>query len=781
MRKTIFYILLFSCFISSAQQKFNVYGVILDTKNKPIDNVAIYVEENNKTGTVTDDKGYFELQLPQGNYHLMIQYLGYQPRRIPLNLTQNRYLKINLKEINTVLNTIELKVNISTRKQLAKYIGFEKLKIKDIEKVPVLLGEKDVLKAVQILPGVSAVHESSTAFSVHGGTSDQNLILLDGATVYHPSHLFGFFSVFIPEAVSHLNFYKTSIPSAYGSRLSSILAVQTKAPDKEKYHYGAGIGIISAHAFAEGPLIRNKLSFLVSARRTYADLYMPYLPYDDIKDVKANFYDANLRLDYQINSKSKISISAYKGRDKFVPDSTYTIDWGNEILSINYQNQFNPNWRANTLLNISKYDYDFHIAENIDHQDYNFALSASIINRNFKQNFDYKINKKNEINFGLDVNYYTISPEKIQNNINDAYLQNQITRNAAETSLFIGHQTKIGKKLKIKYGLRSTLFSRLGPETFYKLNGYGEITDTLTAKKFRSVKNYYKFAPRISVNYEVAKNLNIKAGYDKTYQFLHFLFNDATTTPTDLWIPSGINLKPQESDQISLEIAKSFGEKFYLSLGGYYREMKNVTDYQIGTTLSLSSLIEADLLQGIGKSYGLEILLKKSIGKFTTSASYTYSKTEKKFDLINEGKWYPSAVDRPHDFNWLGEYKLSDRSSLSAQWIYYSGRPITFPAGTYELNGEVILFFSHRNANRLPDYHRLDLSYTLRSKKFKEIDGKKIPKKYQSTWNFSIYNVYARENTYLIKFKYDEQTEKINAYKVTLFKFIPSISYYIRF
>ncbi len=772
----------FQLFFSiQAQQKYQIQGIITDENNQPIENVAIYPEAQQEKGTVSDDKGYFELVLPQGNYYLLFQYLGFKPKRIALKLNKNKYLKINLQETNTLLNTIELKVNLTTKKELAKFIGNEKISIKTINNLPVLLGEKDVLKAVQILPGVSGVQEGSTAFSVHGGTADQNLILLDGAPVFHPSHLFGFFSVFIPEAIQNLNFYKNSIPVSYGSRLSSILDVQTKKTDNINYHYGGGVGVIFAHAFAEGPLVKNKLAFLVSARRTYTDLFTPYLPFDEIKNIKANFYDANFRLDYQINSKSSAFISAYKGRDHFVPDSDYFMNWGNEVFSAGYQNKINDKWKTKTLLNWSNYNYGFNINAQIINQNYHFAIGASIINRNFKQNFDYQWNSKNKVNFGLDFNYFTIKPENIQNNTDEGNLHDQITRNAAESALFIGHQFKPGKRFKIIYGLRASLFSRLGPETFYKFNRYGEITDTLTSGNFESVKNYFKWAPRVSVNYQLAKDFNIKASYDKTYQFLHFLYNDATTMPTDLWIPSGINLKPQESNQWNLELAKAIGQKYYFSVGGYYRNMQHIIDYRIGTLLSLSSHIESDLLQGTGKAYGLEILLKKSTGKLTSTLSYTYSRTLKKFSEINEGLWYPSVVDHPHDFNWLIQYHINNRSSLTAHWIYYSGRPITLPAGTYELNGEVILFFSHRNANRIPDYHRLDVSYTLKNKKYKIINGKKIPKKYHSSWNFSIYNVYAHNNTYLIKFKYDDQAHKINTYQVNLFKFIPSISYYIEF
>ncbi len=783
MNKLFFYLIIFFVALKvSAQNNFQIQGVVVNNNKEPLENVAVYLFSNHSKGTVTDNKGYFELVLPQGKYKLVVDYLGFDKNTINVDLNKNQYLIIKLNEKATNLNEMLISVNVTTRKKLARLIGVEKIKIKEIESIPVLLGEKDVLKAVQILPGVSSVSESGTAFSVHGGTADQNLISLDGAAIYHPSHLFGFFSVFIPEAVKDLQFYKTSIPPSFGSRLSSILDVKSKKTNDTEYHYGAGIGIISARGFVEGPIIKNKLSFGVYARRTYADLYTPYLKNEDIKNSKVNFYDTNLRLDWKISDKTKLSFSGYKGQDIFIPRENYDMKWGNQMASVHLMHHFNNNFISKTSLIYSDYKYAFSIEENIDHQDYNFGLGAGIKNQNIKQIFDYKLNAKNKLNFGFDSNLYTITPGVIKNNIgNEISLADQIERKAAENSVFAQHKLKIGKKLKINYGLRASMFSRLGPEIFYKFNEYGEITDTLTAGKNKSIKNFFKIAPRISLNYTLAKDLNIKASYDKTYQFLHFLYNSATTTPTDLWIPSGINLEPQESDQYSLEIGKAVGQKYYFSIGGYYRDINNITDYRIGTTLSLSSKIEGDLIQGIGKAYGIELLLKKSTGKLTGTLSYTYSKTLKQFKEINEGDWYPSSVDRPTDISILTNYKFNKRSSISAHWVFYNGRPITYPAGTYEINDHVILFFSHRNANRLPDYHRLDLSYTLKNKQYKMIDGKQIQKKYHSAWIFSIYNVYARENTYMIQFKYDEETEKINAYKITLFKFIPSISYNIRF
>ena len=765
-----------------AQEKFPVKGVVLDEHNKGLDAVNIFLKDQPDLGVATDDKGYFEIELPQGKQSLIISYLGYAQQEIPLDINKYKYLIVQLKPVSEQLNEIVFNVRETNKKELAKFIGLTQLKIKKIEKIPMLLGERDVLKAVQLLPGVKGTSEGSAGFSVHGGSNDQNLILLDGAPVYHPSHLLGFFSVFTPDIIQDLQLYKSSIPASYGNRLSSILDVNTRTGNKEEFHFGSGAGLIAAQAFAEGPIAKDKASFLLSARRTYADLYVPLLNIEDVEDAKINFHDLNLKLDFDLSAKTNLQLSTYTGRDTYEPDPYFLMNYGNTVGSIHLKHRFGEKLQSTTSAIYSKYDYDISLEENVDHTDYVFDISLAIESKNLKQNFDYQINKKNKINFGVDTYYHTIKPGDLKNNISGVENAEFPDRHAREIDFYAQHQTKLGKKIQISYGLRSSIFDRLGgDETFYKFNELGETVDTLYADKNQSIKTFVEWAPRVAVNWLVTKNTSLKISYDKTYQFLHYLINDATTTPTDLWLPSGINLKPQSSDSYSLEFNRSIGKKYFLSLGGYYRDIQNITDYKIGTTLSLSSYIERDLVQGIGRAYGLEFMLKKDTGKFTGSLAYTYSKTEKKFPVINEGNWFPSAVDHPHDISILGSYKLSDRSQFSALWVFYNGRPITYPAGTYLVDTHVVLFFSHRNANRLPDYHRLDLSYSLQNKKYKWVGGEKIKKKYQSYWNFSIYNVYAHDNTFMVKFKYDEETEKIDAYRVTLFKFVPSISYHFKF
>ena len=762
-------------------QDYILGGVVLDETDKPLEGVNIFLKTNPEKGVGTTDNGYFEINLPSGKHILIISYLGYQQKEFPINLQKNKYVIIHLNPAVDKLNEIVIKVKETNKKQLVKYIGVTKLDLKKIEKIPMLFGERDVLKAVQILPGVKSTSESSAGFSVHGGSTDQNLILLDGAPVYHPSHLLGFFSVFTPGIIKDLKLYKSSIPASYGNRLSSILDVNTRTGNKDEFHWGGGAGLIAAQVYAEGPIQKQKSSYLFSARRTYADLYVPFLDIEDIKNAKTNFYDLNFKLDFNLSNKSNLQINAYTGRDLYEPYPTFLMNYGNTVGSVHFKHQFNDKFSASTTAVYSQYDYEISLEENIDHQDYIFDISMAIENKNIKQDFNYKINPHNKINFGFDLYKHTIKPGDLKNNIKGQENFDYPDRHAAEIDFYAQHTTAIGKKLKISYGLRSSIFERLGEETFYKYNELGETTDTLYAGKNQAVKTFYEYAPRVALNWRLHKNTSIKLSYDKTYQFLHYLINDATTTPTDLWLPSGINLKPQSSDQYSLEFNQAIGKKYFLSIGGYYRDIQNITDYKIGTTLSLSPYIESDLTQGKGRAYGLELLLKKSVGKFTGSLAYTYSKTEKIFDEINEGNWYPAAEDRPHDLSILGSYQLNDRAKISALFTYYSGRPITLPAGTYLIATHVVLYFSHRNANRLPDYQRLDLSFTWKNKKYKWIDGKKVKKKIQSYWNFSIYNVYAYDNTFMLKFKYDEETETIDAYKVTLFKFIPSISYHFKF
>ena len=764
-----------------AQKTYTLAGLVTDDKDKALEAVNIFVANQTEKGVGTDASGYFELSLPAGKHQISIAYLGFKQKTISVDLQKNKYIVIKLKEEKTNLNEIVITVKETNKRELVKLIGVTKLNMKKIEQIPMLLGERDVLKAVQLLPGVKATSEGSAGFSVHGGSVDQNLVLLDGAPVYHVSHLMGFFSVFTPDIIKNLHLYKNSIPASYGNRLSSILDVKTNTGNMESFHFGGGMGLIASQLYVEGPLQKDKSSFFISGRKSYADLYTPYIDLEGIKDAKINFFDVNAKLDFKLNNHSSLAFSAYKGRDYYKPASDFSMDYGNEIISLSYRNKLNDKLLSTTSAFYSKYDYAISVRDNVDHQDYVFDISLGIDSKNIKQNFDYRLNLKNKFAFGVDAYLHTIKPGRLQNKITGTDNKPVIDRHAAELDFYAQYQTKISKSLQLFAGLRTSVFARLGEETFYKFNEYGEATDTLYAGKNKSVKKFVKWAPHLALNWRFNPSTAVKLSYDKTYQFLHYLINDATTTPTDLWLPSGINLQPQSSDSYSLTFNKAIGKKYFVSLGGYYRDMANITDYRIGTMLSLSNDVEKDLVQGIGKAYGVEFLFKKTQGNFTGSLSYTYSKTMKRYDVINEGNWYPSAVDRPHDLSVLGTYKFNNRLSFSMMWLYYNGRPITYPAGTYQIDVHNILFFSHRNANRLPDYHRMDISLTLKNKPFKIVDGQKVKKKFESYWNFSIYNTYAHDNTFMVKFKYDEETEKINAYQVTLFKIVPSISYHFKF
>ncbi len=779
MRKLTSLLMLFFSFSIWSQSSSIVGGVILNEKEQGLAGVNIYLKNDINKGTSTDDNGYFEMSLPKGEHVLIISYLGYKKQEVKLDLQKNKYLIIKLQPVKDRLNELVITVKETPKKNLQKIIGLTKLKMKSLKAVPMLFGELDVLKAVQILPGVKPVGEGRAGFSVHGGSQDQNLILLDGAPVYHPSHILGFFSVFTPDIINDLKLYKSSIPVRFGNRLSSILEVNTRTGNKSTYHFGGGVGIIASKLYAEGPLRKNHSSFLISGRKSYGDLWLPLLNLDAVKDVKAGFYDVNLKLDFDLSETSELKISAYNGRDHYEPNSNFLMDYGNSLAGIYFKHRFNKKLVGKTGVIYSKYDYLISIKDNVDHDDYDFDIGLSIESPNFKQNFDYYLNRNNHFNFGIDAYWHSIKPGKIKNSrAEDRYIKYP-DRQAAEMDFYLQHQVKFNNRWRITYGIRQSNFAQMGPGNFEKYNDIGETIDTIKAGKYEAAKTYHKWSPHVAVNWKVFDKTSVKVSYDRTYQFLHYLINDAaTTTPTDLWLPSSINLKPQQSDAYSLEFNQIIGNKFFMSIGGYYRDLQHITDYKIGTTLSLASNIESDLIQQKGRAYGLEFLLKKTKGKWTGSLAYTYSKSEKIHPEINEGKWYPSVVDRPHDVNLLLSYKINKRLEVSTMWQYYTGRPITYPAGTYLIGDHVILYFSHRNANRLPDYHRLDLSVTWYNKHF--YDNPK-QRKWRSYWNFSIYNVYARDNAFMMTFKYDENTEKIDAYQVTLFKFVPSISYHFSF
>ncbi len=780
MNKLLRFSLLLVSYIIQAQSFVSVGGVVLNEKEQALPGVNIYLKTDIQKGVSTDDTGYFEMRLPKGKYTLIISYLGYAKQEHQIHLQKNKYLLIKLQPSTDRLNELVISVKETPKKVLQKIIGLQKIKMPEIKAIPMLFGELDVLKAVQILPGVKSVGEGSAGFSVHGGSKDQNLILLDGAPIYHPSHILGFFSVFTPDIIKDLKLYKSSIPVRFGNRLSSILEVNTRVGNKESYHFGGGVGIVASQVFAEGPIQKNRSSFIMSARKSYGDVWLPLLNIDKIKNVKAGFYDLNLKMDFDLSEKSDLRISAYKGRDRYIPDENFTMNYGNSVAGVYFKHRFNPKLRSQTSLIYSNYNYQINIKDNVDHDDYDFDIGLSIESPNFKQDFNYYLNKKHLFNFGIDAYLHSIKPGKIKNSRVETQYIKYPDRLASELDFYVQHQIKFNPKWRLTYGIRQSNFSQLGPGTFHQYNDLGETIDTITADKYKAAKTYGKWAPHIAVNWQPAPKTAFKLSYDRTYQFLHYLINDAaTTTPTDLWLPSSINLKPQQSDSYSMAYNQFIGEKYFMSIGGYYRDMQYITDYKIGAAISLASNIESDLLQQKGKAYGLEFLFKKNKGNFTGSLAYTYSKSEKIHPDINEGKWYPAVVDRPHDINLLLNYKISKRLEISSMWQYYTGRPITYPAGTYLIGGEhVILFFSHRNANRLPDYHRLDLSVTLYNKNY---NNKPKKRKWQSYWNFSVYNVYARDNVFMTMFKYDENTEKINAYQITLFKIVPTISYHFKF
>ena len=783
MKKSLLiYLFIANILMTWGQNKATLKGIIQNNKGQALSGVNIYIKNKPQTGTVTDKKGYFEIKLPREKQQLVIDYLGYKPQTISADIQKDKYLIIKLTPENNQLNTLIINVKESRKKELKRLIGLSEIKLADLKNVPMLLGELDVLKAIQVLPGVKAVSEGSAGFSVHGGSQDQNLILLDGAPVYHPSHILGFFSVFTPDIIKNLKFYKSAIPSRFGNRLSSILEVNTRQGNKSSYHLGGGVGIIASQLYAEGPLQKNKSSFLLAARQSYGDLWLPLLNFDAIKDVKAGFYDLNLKLNFELSTQSDLKISAYTGRDHYIPNSNFKMNYGNTVGSIIWKRHFNRKLIGTTALIYSKYDYLIRIKDRIDHVNYDFDIGLAIESPNFKQDFKYRFNPKNTFNFGLDTYWHTIKPGKIKNSRVENHYTTYPVRQAAELDFYFQHQIQFNTKFRLTYGLRNSNFAQLGPHTFYKYNDFGETVDTLKAGQYQSVKTYHKWAPHATLHWQMNPKSAVKLSYDRTYQFLHYLINDAaTTTPTDLWLPSSINLKPQISDAFSLEINHLLGRHYFLSIGGYYRKLQNITDYKIGTTLSLADNIESDLLQQKGRAYGLEFLFKKTKGQLTGSLAYTYSKSEKIHPEINEGHWYPAVVDRPIDISVLLNYKVNQRLELAAMWQYYSGRPITYPAGTYLFEDKVLFFFSHRNANRLPDYHRLDLSLSWHMKNYKIIDHQKIKKKWQSYWNISVYNAYARDNTFMIQFKYNEDTEKMNAYKVTLFKIVPAISYHFKF
>jgi hypothetical protein len=776
--------ILFSLSIS-AQNKYTISGSIKDSKNgEDLIGVNVFVKELPDIGVATNVYGFYSLTIPEGSYTIVYRYVGYQVIEKKVDLKENQKINLELSPDSEILVEVVINAEKEDANIKSNEVSTIKFDPKDIETIPVLFGEKDILKTVSLLPGVKSAGEGQSGFYVRGGGADQNLILLDEAPVYNASHLLGFFSVFNSDALKDINLIKGGMPAEYGGRVSSVMDIKMKEGNSKKLSVSGGVGLISSKLTIEAPIVKDKGSFIISARRTYADVFLKFAPDESLRNNTLYFYDLNLKANYTINEKNRIFLSGYFGRDKFGFGDNFGFNWGNATGTIRLNHIFNDKLFSNTSLIYSNYDYSISIGAA------GFEFGSNIQDWNFKQDFQYFLNEKHTMKFGLNSIYHTFAPGFV--NAEDGGVFNDIEvqkRYGLESAIYFSDEYKVSPVFNIVYGVRFAHFAALGPGEIYSYDNEGDVLDTTVYAKNKSYQTYQGFEPRIAANYIINDQSSVKASYARNQQFVHLLSNSTSSSPTDVWLLSSNNIKPQISDQVTLGYFRNFNKNmFELSVEAYYKTLDNVIDYRTGAEINFNNTVEGDLVYGVGRAYGVEFLLRKKKGNFTGWLGYTLSRSERKFEQINTNNWYPARQDRIHDISLVTMYSFTERIKASASWVYYTGDAITVPSGRYQVDGISAIYYSERNGYRMPNYHRLDLGLTIYSDKFKTYkdaetgETLKKERKVESNWSFSVYNVYARENAFSISFRESETTPgTIETVQLSLFRAIPSISYNFKF
>ena len=751
--------------------KFTISGYVKDANTgESLIGATVSIKELATTGSVTNSYGFYSITIPEGKYTVLAQFIGYETKNVTIDLKQNTRQDFKIDEKTSTLKEVLVTGEKREENVTNVQMGADKIDIKEINNIPVLMGEKDILKTIQLLPGIKSAGEGNSGFYVRGGGADQNLILLDEATVYNASHLMGFFSVFNSDAIKDVTVYKGEQPAKYGGRLSSVLDIKMNDGNDQKFGVSGGIGIISSRLNIDGPIVKQKGSFSISARRTYADMFLKLSRDTNLRKARLYFYDLNAKANYELDEKNKIFLSGYFGRDVLGMDK-FGIDWGNATGTLRWNHLFNNKLFLNTSLIYSNYSYKI----SLDFSGNQGNIISRIRNYNLKEDFQYFANTKNKITFGLNSIYHIIVPGYITASgstpIGKLNLPNKY---AWENAIYISDEYKPLEKLNFEFGVRLASFSVIGPGTFYSYDASGNISDSSVFKKYQCAKTYFSVEPRIAANYIINKKSSIKASYGRNSQNLHLLSNATTSSPIDLWIANSLNVKPELSDQYSVGYFRNFKDNtFEFSTEIYYKSLMNQIDYINGAELNFNENVESQLVYGKGRAYGVELFIKKKYCRFNGWIGYTLSRTERKFDIINNNSWYPAKQDRTHDISVVGIYEISKKWTVSATWVYNTGNAVTFPSGKYNSAGQTVFYYTERNGYRMPAYHRLDIGATWIRKK---------TAKFESSWTFSVYNAYDHDNAYSITFQQDpNDPTKTQAVQTTLFKVVPAITYNFKF
>ncbi|TCI85726.1 TonB-dependent receptor [Tenacibaculum sp. M341] len=771
-----------------SQEKITLSGTVYDqNSNETLIGVTIYVPEL-KSGAMTNEYGFYSLTIPKGNYKIQVSYLGFSTQVTEVSLSENTTKDFKLIEESENLEEVVIETNVEKLNIKTPQMSVNKLSAASIKKIPVVLGEVDVIKSIQLLPGVTNAGEGASGFNVRGGAEDQNLILLDEAIIYNASHLFGFFSVFNNDAIKDVKLYKGGIPAKFGGRASSVLDIRQKDGNNKKLKLTGGIGLISSRLTAEAPLFGDKGSFLIAGRASYANIFLALANNEN----RVGFYDLNFKTSYKLNDKNRLFFSTYFGNDDVSFQNSFFNSYGNFSANLRWNNIISEKLFSNLSAIYSRYNYDLQL------EFVGLDWLSRIDNYNLKYDLDYYLNDKLKFDFGVSGIYYKFNPGEIrkltpESSINEDVLDQKF---AVETGIYTSLEHKISKSLTAMYGLRYSYFNRFGSQT---LNTYAndlpvvynssfgiyeraEPTGQVSYGDKESIASFDNFEPRFALSYQLNEKSSIKTSYNRMAQYLHLISNTTSATPLDIWAPSGEFLKPQIADQYAVGYFRNFKNNMYnIEIESYYKTVKNRVDYINGAELIAQNTIEREILNGNSRAYGLEFLLRKNKGDFTGWIAYTLSKSEQKTlggraggPGLNNGEWYNTPFDRTHDLSVTGNYKYNDKWTFNANFVFQTGRPVTYPNGQFQYNGLSIPTYSTRNADRLPSYNRLDVSATLTPRNNKN-------RKWQSEWVFGIYNLYSRRNAASISFGVNNQTGANEAERTSIFGITPSVTYNFKF
>lgn len=770
-----------------AQQKYTVSGYVKDQQNGESLIGITVAKTGTSLGTVTNEYGFYSLTLPAGDHELTFSYIGYTPVKMNVSLRANKHLDVKMDKSSSQLSTVTVTGNKQEKGVNTLTTSLNRLDIAQMKKMPTFMGEVDVLRSIQTLPGVNTVGEGANGFNVRGGAADENLILLDEAPVYNSTHMMGFFSVFNPDAVKSLNLLKGGFPAEYGGRTSSVLDIRMKDGNNQHFNLNGGISNVFSRVSLEGPIKKDESSFILAARRSYIDVLMKPFLKGDMKDTKLNFYDLTGKVNFKLNKNNTLFASGYLGRDVFGFGTQLDMNWGNKTATVRWNHVFTNRTFLNLTTFYSNYDYSMKFNNESEkgagEATQSYKWTSNIINYGVKPAFTFYVNAQNSLHFGLQGIYYTFKPGTGVGVEGDETSVKELTQqHGLEAAAYLDHEWKPTSKLGIQYGIRFSNYQYLGKGTVYYYNDTTPgIRRTLTGtKEFGAnelIKAYNYLEPRITARYALTSDHAIKASFARTTQYMHQLSNTASPTPLDIWTPSTNNIQPQVADQYTIGyVYDAPSNIFEISAEAFYKKMEHQLDYIDNAKLELNQQIEADLLQSHSRSYGLEVMARKDIGQTTGWVSYTLSRSERQTMGISKDEWFLNRYDRTHNLNLVITHELSKRTSLSANWVYASGTPATFADSRLEFQDWDIPYNStdKRNNYRLPSFHRLDMSLTLKGKQLRRWKGE---------WVFSLYNVYGRRNAYTIYFRQNEDDpSKKEAVRLSIIgSIMPGITYNFKF